>query len=258
MIEGEEGLLYAREDAKKKLDKVAKVILVGSGKGGVGKSFVASGLAITLARSGLNTGILDLDIHGASLPSYFGVSPPLTSTEKGLKPKVRDGVEIMSVSLFTGNRPVPIRGREKQNLVNQIFALTDWGQLDYLVVDLPPTTGDEALSAFELFGSKSQLILVTTPSPLAVSVVSRLRQLARSEGIPVKGVVVNMAYLARGRTKSFPFGKPKRRSLERQLGSKVLAEIPLDEGVNAKGLVRMLSLPNQLSASFKRLAAFAA
>jgi len=254
MNAADDGLLFEREDARKKLDQVGRVILVGSGKGGVGKSFVASGLALALAGSGHRTGILDLDIHGASLPGYFGVSPPLTSTEKGLKPKVKAGVEIMSVALFTGNRPVPIRGSEKQNLVNQIFALTDWGRLEYLVVDLPPTTGDEVLSAFDLFGSKSVLILVTTPSPLAVSIVSRLRQLALGEGIPVGGVVINMAYIKEGNTKSFPFGRPNRPSMEKQLGSKVVAEIPLDGGVSSKGLVRMLAGRNEFSVAFKQLA----
>jgi ATP-binding protein involved in chromosome partitioning len=254
MSETGDGLLFEREDAKKKLERVGRVILVGSGKGGVGKSFVASGLALALARAGHRTGILDLDIHGASLPAYFGVSPPLTSTKKGLKPKVKEGIEIMSVALFTGNRPVPIRGSEKQNLVNEIFALTDWGRLEYLVVDLPPTTGDEVLSAFSLFGSKSVLILVTTPSPLAVSIVSRLRQLASGEGIPIRGVVINMAYLKKGKTKSFPFGRPNRPSMEKQLNSKVLAEIPLDEGVSSKGLIDVLRGKNEISAGFKRLA----
>jgi len=254
----DDGLLFEMGEARKKLEQIGKVILVGSGKGGVGKSFVASGLALTLAGLGHRTGILDLDIHGASLPSYFGVSPPLTSTEKGLKPKVKEDIEIMSVALFTGNRPVPIRGSEKRNLVNQIFALTNWGRLEYLVVDLPPTTGDEALSAFGLFGSKSALVLVTTPSPLAVSIVSRSRQLARGEGIPVLGVVINMAYLKKGKTKSFPFGRPDRSSIEKQLNSKVLVEIPLDEGLSSKGLVRMMTGRNDFSAAFKQLAAYVA
>jgi len=256
--ETDDGLLFEKESARKKMEQVGRVIMVGSGKGGVGKSFVASGLAITLSRLGHRTGILDLDIHGASLPGYFGVSPPLTSTERGLKPKVKEGVEIMSVALFTGNRPVAVRGSEKQNLVNEVFALTDWGHLEYLVVDLPPTTGDEVLSAFELFGKKTGLILVTTPSPLAVSIVSRLRQLAKGEGIPVLGLVINMAYLKKGKRKSFPFGRSDSPSMEKRLSTKIIAEIPLDEGVSSKGLARMLTGRNEISPEFKRIAAFVA
>ncbi len=254
MSEDADGLLFEREDARKKLGLIDRVILVGSGKGGVGKSFVASGLALSLAASGRGMGILDLDIHGASLPGYFGVAPPLTSTEKGLKPKSKHGIKIMSVALFTGDLPVPIRGGQKQNLVNKFFALTDWGRLDYLVVDLPPTTGDEALSAFDLFGPKSSLILVTTPSPLAVRIVSRLARLAGSERIPVGGAVVNMAYMENGRRKSFPFGRANHRSIERALGSKILVEIPLDANVGSKGLDEILKGRNEVAAAFRRLA----
>lgn len=253
-MNGADGLRFVREDARKKLKDVGTVILVGSGKGGVGKSFVASCLALSLARSGNKTGILDLDIHGASLPSYLGVAPPLRSTEKGLEPKLKEGLEIMSLALLTGNRPVPLRGSEKQNLVNQVFALTDWGRLDYLVVDLPPTTGDEALSAFELFAPKSSLVLVTTPSPLAVSIVSRLRQLARSEGVPIRGVVVNMAWVRYGRNRSYPFGRPSRRLIEKVLDSKILVEIPLDASVSSKGPAQVIAGRNELSSAFKRLA----
>jgi len=249
-----DGLRFVREDAGKKLGAVGEVILVGSGKGGVGKSFVASCLALSLARSGNKTGILDLDIHGASLPGYLGVAPPLESTEKGLKPKTREGLEVMSLALLTGDNPVPLRGSDKQNLVNQVFALTDWGRLDFLVVDLPPTTGDEALSAFELFAPKSSLILVTTPSPFAVSIVSRLRQLARSERIPVRGVVVNMAWARQGRSKSYPFGRTDRRLVEKALDSKILTEVPLDAAVSSRGPVEAIDRRNELSSAFKRLA----
>lgn len=255
MSEATDGLLFVKADASRKLDGVGRVVLVGSGKGGVGKSFVASGLALSLARSGKRTGILDLDIHGASLPHYFGVAPPLRSTERGLRPKTKQGLKIMSIALFTGNLPVPVRGGEKQNLVNQVFALTDWGRLDYLVVDLPPTTGDEALSAFDLFGSKSVLVLVTTPSPIAVEIVSRLRQLAESERVPVAGVVVNMAYMAKGKRRVFPFGRPDRKHIERALDSRIVAEFPFDARVSSIDLGEILRRRTELSEAFRRMTA---
>ena len=153
------------------------MILVGSGKGGVGKSLISCAIALSLSKKRFRTAILDIDIHGASLPIYFELSSPLRSTKKGLEPKVVDGgLKAMSIALFTGNNPIPIRGAEKESLIIDLFAQTNWGNLDYLVVDLPPGLGDEVLSAFSLFREKASLILVTTPSPNATKVVSRLRR----------------------------------------------------------------------------------
>ena len=125
----------------------------------------------------------------------------------------------MSVALLTGDNPVPMRGNDKKDLITQFLALTHWGRLDYLVVDLPPGSGDELLSAFDLFAGKSSLILVTTPSRNAVRVVSRLRQLAEIEKIPIEGIVVNMAYIVGGTTrKTSPFGRASRKYLEQYDG----------------------------------------
>ena len=100
--------------------------------------------------------------------------PPLKSGKNGLEPKRAGKLKVMSMGLLTGNNAVPVRGAKKQELIAQLFSITNWGKLDYLVVDLPPGTGDEVLSAFELFSDKCRLILVTTPSPNALNVVSRL------------------------------------------------------------------------------------
>ena len=180
--------------AKNRLGRIERVVLVGSGKGGVGKSLVACGLSLGLASKGFRTGILDVDVHGASVPDYLEVRPPVHSSRLGLQPKKSRGVKVMSVTLFTGNNPVPLSGSQKHDLIVQLFGQTNWGPLDYLVVDLPPSTGDELRSVLRLFGNKSRLVLVTTPSPRALSVVSRLRQLADSEKVPVEGIVLNMAY----------------------------------------------------------------
>lgn len=254
MTDAEDGVQFLREDARRKLSRVGTVILVGSGKGGVGKSFIAASLALTLSSRGHRTGILDLDLHGTSLSEYFEVAPPLVTTKGGLKPKTRLGLEIMSLGLLTGNHPVPMRGDEKEVLLNQMFALTDWGRLDYLVVDLPPSTGDELLSAFEMFASKSVLILVTTPSSLAVKVVSRVRQLARSEGIMVQGIVVNMAYQNYGPRRMYPFGRLGRASLEKSLDAKIVAEIPLEPRVSSQSLTRILATETGLATAFSKLA----
>ena len=241
-------------EARKRVGGFGRVILVGSGKGGVGKSFVACAIALSLSEKRFRTGILDIDIHGASVPDYLGVRPPLKSTREGLVPKRSHGVKVMSVSLLIGDNPIPMRGIDKQELITQFLALTDWGRLDYLVVDLPPGTGDELLSAFDLFAGKSSLVLVTTPSRNAVTVVSRLRRLAETEKVPVEGVVLNMAYIDEGRTRrTSPFGRMSKKTLEAALDSTILSEIPLEPKVNSESLYKVLHGRNNTSVAFRRL-----
>ena len=240
-------------DARRKLARVKRVVLVGSGKGGVGKSLVACGLALKLSAAGHRTGILDTDLHGASVPSYLGVRPPLSSGEGGIVPKRAGGLEAMSVALFTGDNPVPVRGSGKEGLITELFALTDWGDLDFLVVDLPPSTGDELLTAFALFGRKASLILVTTPSPGSLEVVARLRRLAASEKVRVAGVVLNMARAGEGRTTIYPFGKAVPGDIEKALGAPLLAQVPLEPRVSVSGLRSSLAAGGALSDAFDEL-----
>ncbi len=246
-----EGLLLA---VKKRLDDVGKVVMVGGGKGGVGKSLVACGLAISLAKSGAKVGVLDLDIHGASVPEYLGVGPPLESDARGLKPKRAKGLKVMSVGLFTGSRPVPMRGDDKEALVAQLFSLTVWGRLDYLVVDLPPGLADEFLTALKLFGRKASLVLVTTPSPIALKVVGRLRTLARGEGISLRGVVLNMSSMRALGGVIHPLGRADRGALESLLEAKVLAEVPFEPRVGVTELRALLRRRGEFSDGFTSLA----
>jgi ATP-binding protein involved in chromosome partitioning len=239
--------------AQVRLRRVRRVILVGSGKGGVGKSFVACGLALGMAKRGFRTAILDVDVHGASVPNYLELQPPVHSSKSGLEPKKTAGLKAMSVALFTGDDPVPLGGDEKQELIVKLFALTNWGPLDYLVVDLPPSTGDELRSVLRLFGQKATLVLVTTPSPRALSVVSRLRRLAESEKLSVAGVVLNMAHYERGKKKTFPFGKPDAELVHRLLNSAVIAQIPLDPRVNSESLSDVLRVRTKMSSAFDSL-----
>jgi ATP-binding protein involved in chromosome partitioning len=248
------GSSIQKAEAKRKLAEIGSVILIGSGKGGVGKSLVSCAIALSLSKKRFRTAILDIDIHGASLPIYFELATPLRSTKKGLEPKVVDqGLKAMSLALFTGSIPIPVRGAEKESLIIDLFALTHWGTLDYLVVDLPPGLGDEVLSAFSLFHEKASLILVTTPSPSATEIVSRLRQLADTEAIQVKGIVVNMAYSHYHSRKLYPFGKAKMGELESGLRSRVIGEIPLDSRVSTQSLMRVLNKRGALSKSVEEL-----
>lgn len=240
-------------EARKRVARFGRVILVGSGKGGVGKSLVACAITLLLAKRGFRTGILDIDIHGASVPNYLGVNPPLRSTRNGLEPKVTKGAKVMSVALLTGDNPVPMRGPDKRDLITQFLALTDWGRLDFLIVDLPPSTGDEMLSAFDLFAGKARLVLVTTPSRNAIGVVSRLRRLAASERVPVDGIVLNMAYAESEGRRTFPFGRITHDTLEKLLESTIVAEIPLEPRVNYEALSRVLQGRNSTAIAFKKL-----
>ncbi len=242
-------------EARRKADRIGRVVLVGSGKGGVGKSLVACGLALELSKIGFATGILDVDLHGASVPAYLGVGPPLSSTQAGLSPKKVGGLEVMSTSLLTGDETVPLRGRVKHDTIAELFALTAWGDLDFLVVDLPPSTGDEVLSAFEIFRGRAELILVTTPSKVSLGVVGRLGKLASSEGVPVLGVVVNMAYeRTAGSRRAYPFGRASAAEVSSALGARVLAETPVSEEVNSKGLLYAIESDGGLLRPLKRLA----
>ncbi len=245
---------FLKEEARKRIAEVKEVLLVGSGKGGVGKSLVASALALTLSRKGFQTAILDLDIHGASVPHYLGLEPPVKSVGGGLEPKQVEGLKAMSIGFFTEGRPVPMRGEGKEDLIVDLVAMTNWGSLDQLVVDLPPTAGDELLTAFKLFSGKSRLILVTTPSPHALGVVSLLSKLARQESVPMECGVLNMSYvLAHGR-KTYPFGRPRPQLTRKMLAVDRLTEIPLEPGLSTKGLRNLLSEEGPFRRAFLRLA----
>jgi ATP-binding protein involved in chromosome partitioning len=239
--------------ARKRLNQIAAVILVGSGKGGVGKSMVSSAIALTLSKQGHRTGLLDIDIHGASIPEYLDLRPPLRSGENGLEPKRLGRLKAMSIAFFAGDNPVPVRGVEKEDLIAHLMALTNWGELDYLIVDLPPGMGDELLSAFSLFSPKCKLLLVTTPSKYAFNVVSLMCKLAAGEGVPLAGVVLNMSYMMDGRRKTYPLGRTDRVLLEKAIGAKFVSEIPLEPRINQRSFQEVLKEKNEFTKAVRDL-----
>lgn len=249
-----DNISYLMEGVRKRLNRIGDVILVGSGKGGVGKSMVASAIAVTLSKQGYRTGLLDIDVHGASVPNYLGLRPPLRSSEKGLEPKRLGRLRTMSIAFFAGHNPVPIRGVEKEDLISQLMALTNWGELDYLIVDLPPGMGDEVLSAFSLFSTKCRLLLVTTPSKYASSVVSLMCKLAERERITLAGVVLNMSYMMNGRRRIYPLGKADRVRLENTIGAKIITEIPLDPKISEGRFQAILKKNNEFTRAIRDLA----
>jgi ATP-binding protein involved in chromosome partitioning len=216
---------------RKRFERIRFTLLVASGKGGVGKSMIAATSAAILARKGFSVGLLDLDLHGPTAPTILGVSELPREEEGGLAPPVSHGVKVMSIDLFAPEKPVPMSGRAKRNAIKELLALTDWGELDYLIVDMPPGTGDETMATASLLPREKAALLVTTPSRLSVRVAKRAAELLLDMGVPLLGVVENMAVLTEeGRA---PFGRGAAGKLASELGIPLLAEIPLDPRASA-------------------------
>ena len=178
---------------EKRLKNVKRVISVASGKGGVGKSLVASSLALNLANKGYNVGLFDLDLYGPSSHVILGVKGQgFPEEEKGIIPPKVHGIDFMSVVYFTKDKPSPFRGIDVSNIIIELLAITQWGSLDYLIIDMPPGIGDETLDVIRLI-KKSEFLVVSTPSKVALAAVSKLLKLLKELKIPIIGVLENMA-----------------------------------------------------------------
>ncbi|WP_131745443.1 P-loop NTPase [Frankia sp. Cppng1_Ct_nod] len=174
---------------------LTRVYGVASGKGGVGKSSVTVNLAASMARSGLSVGVLDADIYGHSIPRMLGVDRLPTQVEKMIMPPQAHGVKVISTGMFTrGNQPVTWRGPMLHRALEQFLSDVFWGDLDILLLDLPPGTGDIAISLAQLVPS-SELLIVTTPQLAATEVAERAGTVAVQTRQNVVGVVENMAWL---------------------------------------------------------------
>jgi len=180
-----------------RMSKIKNRILVLSGKGGVGKSTVAANLAMSLSLAGKKVGLLDIDIHGPSIPQLLGLKGQAVSgTDGNLKPiKMENGLQVMSIGFFIPNEDDPViwRGPMKYNMIKQFLMNVDWGELDYIIADSPPGTGDEPLAVAQLMGKVEGAVIVTTPQDIAISDVSKCISFCNRLDIPVTGVVENMS-----------------------------------------------------------------
>ena len=176
---------------KKRLKSIKRIISVASGKGGVGKSLVASTLALNLAEKGHKVGLLDLDLYGPSSHIILGVKDVFPEEEKGIIPPKIHGIKFMSIVYFTEDKPSAFRGIDITNIIIELLAITQWGPLDYLIIDMPPSIGDETLDVIR-FIKKSEFLVVTTPSKVAMGTVSKLLKILKELKIPVIGVLENM------------------------------------------------------------------
>jgi ATP-binding protein involved in chromosome partitioning len=175
-----------------RLSKIGRIIAVSSGKGGVGKSMVATALALSLAKDGCRVGLFDLDFTGPSTHIILGVpSKVQPKEEKGLVPPTFQGLSYMSLVYFVGDNPAPLRGADISNALIELLSVTQWGQLDFLVVDMPPGIGDAVLDLIRLVDG-IEFLIVTTPSLLAFEVVKKQITLFCELKMPIIGIVENM------------------------------------------------------------------
>lgn len=188
----------SEEGSAAKYNHIKNVVAVMSGKGGVGKSFVTGLLASALAREGYQVGILDADITGPSIPMLFGLHGPVEVGSAGIQPlESRLGVKIISMNflLSSEDQPVVWRGPLISKAIKQLWGDVMWGDLDYLLVDLPPGTSDATLTIMQSLPVKG-IVMVTMPQSLATLIVRKAVNMAKSIGVPITGIVENMAYFS--------------------------------------------------------------
>lgn len=229
----------------KKITNISNIIAVSSGKGGVGKSTITSNLAVSLSKMGFNVGILDADIYGPSIPLMFDVQneKPLAVNIEGkskMKPIENYGVKILSIGFFTKNDEAVIwRGPMASKALNQMIFDADWGKLDFLLIDLPPGTGDIHLSIMQSLPI-SGAVVVSTPQTVALSDARKGVSMFKKENInvPVLGIIENMSFFVPKElpeNKYYIFGKEGAKNLATDLEIPFLGEIPLIQSVREAG-----------------------
>jgi ATP-binding protein involved in chromosome partitioning len=207
---------------ERRLEGVERIVAVTGGKGGIGKTLVASTVALALARSGRRAGLLDLDLTGPSDHVVLGVEPGFPREEFGVEPPEVHGVRFMSITCFAGDTPAPLRGADVTDALLELLAITRWGELDTLVVDMPPGLGDTLLDAVRLVG-RAEHLLVATASRVVLETVRKNLQLLLRMGASVAGVVENMSRDGSGRVREEAAG----------WGVPLLGVLPFDEEVEA-------------------------
>ncbi len=222
-----------------KMAKIKHKLLVFSGKGGVGKSTVAVNLALSLAKQGNKVGLLDVDVHGPSVPQLLGVSAspqdlvhPSGDSSQLMPVSAGENLKVMSVGFLIESRDTAViwRGPMKYSVIKQFLKDVDWGDLDYLVVDSPPGTGDEPLSVAQLLEGSKGAVVVTTPQELAISDVRKSVTFCNQLNLPVLGVVENMSgFVCPSCGDKFDiFKSGGGEKMAEEMGIEFLGKIPID------------------------------
>ncbi len=209
------------------LDRATRVIAVASGKGGVGKSTLSANLAAAFSQLGQRTGILDADVYGHSIPHLLGVDQKPVAVDRMIVPPVRGELKLMSIGFFLDdNQPVMWRGPMLHRALEQFLTDVHWGELDTLVVDMPPGTGDVSISLGQLL-PRAEAVIVTTPQPLAQEVAARAALMAQKTNMRLLGVIENMSGEA--------FGSGGGERLAVELGIPLLGRVELDPRLREAG-----------------------
>jgi ATP-binding protein involved in chromosome partitioning len=243
------------------LPGVRNVIAVASGKGGVGKSTTAVNLALALRESGASVGVMDADVYGPSLPLLLGVNGRPESTEKRIQPLEAYGMRVMSMGFFVNdNSPVIWRGPMVHGLIRQFLTDVEWGELDYLVIDLPPGTGDAALTLTQQ-APLSGAVIVTTANDLSILDARKGLRMFEKVAVPVLGIVENMSYFVPPDLpdrRYYIFGKGGGKRVADELGVDFLGEVPIDprvvEGGDQGKPIVVFAPESEAAAAFRRLA----
>lgn len=231
---------------KVKLKGVNKIILVASGKGGVGKSTIAANLAISLVELGYKVGLLDADVYGPSIPRIFEIDQKPEVIDDLFQPHKRYGINLMSIGfLVPENSALVWRGPMITKAVHQFFKMTAWGNLDYLIVDTPPGTGDVHLSIAENYVIDGTII-ITTPQKLALIDAFKSVDMFIKLGINIVGIIENMAYYINpaNSEKEHIFGKSNLINYCKDKKIKVIEHIPLDHDLSNKSLIKLMENKN--------------
>jgi ATP-binding protein involved in chromosome partitioning len=209
------------------LDRSTRVVAIASGKGGVGKSSLAVNLAVAFTRLGHRAGILDADVYGHSVPHMLGITQRPVVVDKMIVPPVKDDLKLMSIGFFLeDNQPVMWRGPMLHRALEQFLSDVHWGELDTLVVDMPPGTGDVSISLGQLL-PRAEAVIVTTPQPLAQEVAVRAAIMAQKTNMRLIGVIENMS--------GDVFGSGGGDELADRIGVPLLGRVPLDPRLREAG-----------------------
>lgn len=208
------------------IDASTRVLAIASGKGGVGKSSLSANLAAAFGQLGHRVGILDADVYGHSIPHMLGIQQRPVVVDKMIVPPVKGDLKLMSIGFFLDeNRPVMWRGPMLHRALEQFMSDVHWGELDTLLVDMPPGTGDVSISLAQLL-PRAEVVVVTTPQPAAQQVAVRAAQMARATNMRLIGAVENMSYLVGSGEEIFGSGGGE--ALAEAIGVPLLGKVPLD------------------------------
>jgi len=239
---------------------IKNIVAVSSGKGGVGKSTVAANLALSLSKSGSKVGLMDADAYGPNIPQMLGLSGQPKSEGNMIEAPEIKGIKAISVALIApGDQPIVWRGPMLHSLIQQFLRNVTWGELDYLIVDMPPGTGDAQLSLTQ-HAPITGVVMVTTPQKVSQSDVSRAIQMFRKVQVPVLGVVENMSYfICPDNDKHYSiFGSGGGEQLARDYEIEFFGRIPIDPRIaegGDKGEPIVDAMPeSEVSSAFKRIA----